>query len=120
VRADQGVSIVTAHGDPRIMQAAVKGKRGANLKVLAMSVLTSLDNAGLREMGYALTARELIHMWAKQAVQSGCDGMIASAADDPHELRRIAGSDRLLIGTAGIRGAEDTTDDHARLARLIG
>jgi orotidine-5'-phosphate decarboxylase len=114
--ADRGISFVTVHGDARIMEAAVKGKGGSDLKIFAISVLTSLDDAGLKEMGYALTARDLIHMRTKQAAGFGCDGMIASAADDPNELRRIAGSDTLLIGTPGIRGAEDTSDDHARLA----
>jgi orotidine-5'-phosphate decarboxylase len=80
-------------------------------------VLTSLDDTALKQMGYAFTALELIHMRAKQAVEFGCEGLIASAADDPNELRRIAGSDRLLIGTPGIRGAEDGADDHARLAK---
>ena len=114
--ADRGVSFVTVHGDARIMEAAVRGKGGSGLKVFAISVLTSLDDAGLREMGYALTAQELIHRRARQAVEYGCDGMIASAADDPNALRRVAGSDRLLIGTPGIRGPEDTADDHARMA----
>jgi orotidine-5'-phosphate decarboxylase len=114
--ADRGVHLVTVHGEPQVMAAAVKGKGTSPLKIFAISVLTSLDDADLKEMGYALPARELVHLRAKQAVQSGCDGLIASAADDPNELRRIAGSDRLLIGTPGIRGAGDTTDDHARLA----
>jgi orotidine-5'-phosphate decarboxylase len=114
--ADRGVSILTVHGDARIMEAAVKGKGASGLKIFAISVLTSLDDAGLKEMGYALTARELIHLRAKHAVRFGCDGMIASAADNPNELRRIAGSERLLIGTPGIRGADEQSDDHARLA----
>jgi orotidine-5'-phosphate decarboxylase len=114
--ADRGISILTVHGDARIMEAAVKGKRASDLKIFAISVLTSLDDAGLKEMGYALTAAELIHLRARHAVRFGCDGMIASAADDPNELRRIAGSDRLLIGTPGIRGADEPSDDHARLA----
>jgi orotidine-5'-phosphate decarboxylase len=114
--ADRGVSLVTVHGEPQVMAAAVKGKGASPLKIFAISVLTSLDDANLAEMGYALTAQRLVHLRAKQAVQSGCDGLIASAADDPNELRRIAGSDRLLIGTPGIRGAEDRTDDHARLS----
>jgi orotidine-5'-phosphate decarboxylase len=114
--ADRGVSFLTVHGDARIMEAAVLGKGTSPLRIFAISVLTSLDDAALREMGYALTARELIHLRAKQAAQFGCDGLIASAADDPNELRRVAGSDRLLIGTPGIRGAQDGSDDHARLA----
>jgi orotidine-5'-phosphate decarboxylase len=114
--ADRGVTLLTVHGDARIMEAAVKGKGDSDLKIFAISVLTSLDDAGLKEMGYALTAQELIHRRAQQAVQFGCDGLIASAADDPNALRRIAGSDQLLIATPGIRGAGDKADDHARLA----
>ena len=114
--ADRGVSIVTVHGDARIMEAAVRGKGSSDLKVFAISVLTSLDDAALKEMGYALTAQEMIHKRARQAVEYGCDGLIASAADDPNALRSIAGSDRLLIGTPGIRGADEKSDDHARLA----
>lgn len=114
--ADRGVSILTVHGDARIMEAAVKGKGASPLNIFAISVLTSLDDAALKDMGYALTAQEMIHLRAKHAVRFGLDGMIASAADDPNELRRIGGSDRLLIGTPGIRGADETSDDHARLA----
>jgi len=114
--ADRGVTLLTVHGEPQVMRAAVKGKGRSPLKIFAISVLTSLDDAALREIGYGLTARELVHQRAKQAVTCGCDGLIASAADDPNELRRIAGSDGLLIGTPGIRGAGDSTDDHARLA----
>src|SRR5580698_4482975 len=114
--ADRGVSLVTVHGEPQVMEAAVKGKGTSPLKIFAISVLTSLDDAGLKEMGYAVGARDLVHRRAKQAVQFGCDGLIASAADDPNELRRIAGSERLLIGTPGIRGPGDASNDHARLA----
>jgi orotidine-5'-phosphate decarboxylase len=114
--ADRGVSILTVHGDARIMESAVKGKGTSPLNIFAISVLTSLDDAGLKEMGYALNTRELLHLRVKQAVQFGCDGMIASAADDPSELRRIGGSERLLIGTPGIRPEGDASDDHARLA----
>src|SRR5271165_6832165 len=87
--ADRGVSLVTVHGEPQVMAAAVKGKGGSPLKIFAISVLTSLDDTALKEMGYALPARDLIHLRAKQAVRAGCDGLIASAADDPNELRRI-------------------------------
>jgi orotidine-5'-phosphate decarboxylase len=114
--ADRGVSLVTVHGEPQVMAAAVKGKGTSALKIFAISVLTSLDDAALEEMGYAMSARDLVHLRARQAVRCGCDGLIASAADDPDELRRIVGSERLLIGTPGIRGAGDATDDHARRA----
>jgi orotidine-5'-phosphate decarboxylase len=114
--ADRGISLVTVHGEPQVMAAAVKGKGTSALKIFAISVLTSLNDAALEEIGYARTASDLIHRRARQAVRCGCDGLIASAADNPDELRRVAGSERLLIGTPGIRGAGDTSDDHARFA----
>src|SRR5580658_5832076 len=64
--ADRGLSIVTVHGEPQVMRAAVKGKGGSDLKIFAISVLTSLDDAALKEMGYAHSARQLIHLRARQ------------------------------------------------------
>ncbi len=107
--AERGVSIVTVHGDPEIMRAAVAGKSGSTrTKVFAISVLTSLNDAAVREMGYALPVAELVNLRVRQAVASGCDGMIASAADDPNAIRATADAPRLLIATPGIRepGAE--------------
>ena len=91
------------------MRAAVAGKSGSTrTKVFAISVLTSLNDAAVREMGYALPVAELVNLRVRQAVASGCDGMIASAADDPNAIRATADAPRLLIATPGIRepGAE--------------
>lgn len=118
VRAtERGVSIVTVHGDPEIMRAAVAGKAGsARTKVFAISVLTSLNDAAVREMGYALSVQELIRLRVKQAVECGCDGMIASADDNPNAIRAMAGAEHLLIATPGIREPGGSADDHKRHA----
>ena len=114
---ERGVAFVTVHGDPEIMRAAVAGKAGsARTKVFAISALTSLDDRALREMGYALSARELIRLRVRQAVDCGCDGIIASADDNPDELRRLGGADHLLIATPGIREPGGSADDHKRHA----
>jgi orotidine-5'-phosphate decarboxylase len=114
---ERGVSFVTVHGDPEIMRAAVAGKAGsARTKVFAISALTSLDDKALREMGYALSVRELIRLRVRQAVDCGCDGIIASADDDPDEVRRLGGADQLLIATPGIREPGGSADDHKRQA----
>jgi len=114
---ERGVSIVTVHGDPEIMRAAVAGKAGsARTRIFAISVLTSLNDAAVREMGYALSVSELIRLRVRQAVDCGCDGMIASADDNPNEIRRLAGADHLLIATPGIRPAGGAVDDHKRHA----
>ena len=74
---ERGVSIVTVHGDPEIMRAAVAG-RGASTrtKVFAISVLTSQNDASVKDMGYALPVAELVKLRVRQAVECGCDGMI--------------------------------------------
>jgi orotidine-5'-phosphate decarboxylase len=114
--ADRGVSFVTVHGDRRIMQAAVAGKRGRGLKIFAVSVLTSLDDAALRSMGYGVSAEELVQLRVREAVACGCDGVIASAHDNPDNIRRLGGDEKLLIATPGIRGPDDPVDDHRRTA----
>lgn len=114
--ADRGVSFVTVHGDWQILQSAVRGKRGRDIKIFSITVLTSLSDDDLREMGYGVTAQQLVHLRVTQAIKYGCDGIIASAHDDPDEIRRVAGSDKLLIATPGIRSPDDPPDDHKRRA----
>jgi orotidine-5'-phosphate decarboxylase len=114
---ERGVSLVTVHGDPEIMRAAVAGKAGSvHTKVFAISVLTSLNDAAVREMGYALPVAELIKLRVHQAVACGCDGVIASANDDPNAIRRMAAAEHLLIATPGIREPGGAADDHKRHA----
>jgi orotidine-5'-phosphate decarboxylase len=116
--AMRGVSIVTVHGDDAIMKAAMEGKGDSDLKIFAITVLTSLDDAALHDMGYRLSAEALIALRVRQAAECGCDGIIASAHDDPDALRRNAGDggERLLIGTPGVRRATDNTNEHRRFA----
>lgn len=114
--ARRGVSIVTVHGDPDIMRAAVDGRGSSGLLVFAISVLTSLDDAALRGMGYDRPLAEIVALRARMAADSGCDGLIASAADDPDALRRAAGRADLLVGTPGIRMAGADTHDQKRAA----
>ena len=101
--AARGVDFLTIHGDAAIMQAAVRGRAEAALKLFAVTVLTSLDDASLAEMGFAQTARELVARRAAAAARCGCDGVIASADDDPDAIRAQAGSERLLVATPGVR-----------------
>jgi len=115
--SERGVHLVTVHGDPEIMRAAVAGRGGsARTKVFAISVLTSQNDAALREMGYALELPELVRLRVRQAVACGCDGIIASAADDPDGLRAMAGAPGLLIATPGIREPGGDAHDQKRLA----
>lgn len=111
--APRGVDFLTVHGDDAILEAACRAK-GEGLAILAVTVLTSLDDADLRAMGYAMGVEELVLERARQALARGCDGVIASG----REARRLRAElgDRLLIVTPGIRPASGgSRDDQKRV-----
>jgi orotidine-5'-phosphate decarboxylase len=112
----RGASFVTVHGDPGIMQAAVEAKAGSDLQILAVTVLTNLDDGALKTMGYALGARDLVMLRARNAVEAKCEGIIASADDDPDRIRDLAQNESLLIVTPGIRLAGANPHDQKRIA----
>jgi len=101
--AERGISVVTVHSDSDVMRAAAEGKSGSDLKVLIVPVLTSRDTNSLRELGYDGSVSELIVERARAAIACGCDGIIAAPRDNPSEIRRAAGSERLLVVTPGVR-----------------
>ncbi|MDB5417293.1 MAG: Orotidine 5-phosphate decarboxylase [Phenylobacterium sp.] len=109
-----GCDFLTVHGEPQVMAAAVRGRGRSGLKILAVTVLTSLDDADLAEMGYAETARALVERRIHQAIASGCDGVIAS----PHEaaLARSLGGGGFLVVTPGVRPDWSAKNDQARAA----
>ena len=112
--AAAGCEFLTVHGEPQVMAAAVRGRAGAPLKILAVTVLTSLDDADLKEMGYAESARALVERRIRQAIAAGCDGVIAS----PHEaaLARRLGGPEFLVVTPGVRPDWSAKNDQARAA----
>jgi orotidine-5'-phosphate decarboxylase len=112
--AERGISFVTVHGDGEIMKAAVEGRADSRLKILAITVLTSVDQDGLRDLGYICSVEELIRLRVEGAIACGCDGIIAAPHDNPDRIRQIAGEDRLLIVTPGVRLAGTAADDHKR------
>jgi len=112
----RGASFVTVHGDEGIMRAAVQAKAGTDLKIFAVTVLTNLDDHALEDMGFRLGARELVMLRARKAVEANCDGIIASADDDPDRIRDLAQDERLLIATPGIRFEGGNTHDQKRVA----
>ncbi len=109
-----GARFLTVHGDPGIMQAAVQGAAGSGLGILAVTVLTNLDDAALQAMGYADNAATLVARRVRQAAAAGCEGVIAAATDHPDALREQAGNDRLLVVTPGIRLPGDDPGDQRR------
>jgi orotidine-5'-phosphate decarboxylase len=114
VLADSGCDFLTVHGEPQVMQAAVRGKGRSNLKILAVTVLTSLSDADLIEMGFSETAKSLVERRIHQALAAGCDGVIAS----PHEaaLARAIGGKDFLVVTPGVRPDWSAKNDQARAA----
>ncbi len=114
--AKRGASIVTVHGDRDMLRAAVEGRGDSALRVFAISVLTSQDQAALQAMGYDRPLQEIIDLRVRAAAEAGCDGIIASAADDPDAIRRRSGRADLLVGTPGIRLAGADHHDQKRAA----
>jgi orotidine-5'-phosphate decarboxylase len=98
--ARSGASFLTVHGDRAIMQAAAENK-GGNLAILAVTVLTSLNREDLTAMGITLEIQDLTLMRAGQAIESGCDGVIASGLEAARLRERLGPAP--LIVTPGIR-----------------
>jgi len=112
--AERGITFVTVHGDGEIIKAAVEGRGQLPLKIFAISVLTSVDQDGLRELGYLCSVEELIQLRVKRAAECGCDGIIAAPHDNPDRIRERAGAQQLLVATPGVRLAGAPADDHKR------
>ncbi|MGA8693402.1 MAG: orotidine-5'-phosphate decarboxylase [Xanthobacteraceae bacterium] len=108
-----GASFLTVHAFPQVMQAAVEA-RESGLRILAVSVLTSLNDADLAEAGYATTVAALAARRAAQARAVGVDGLVCSP-EEVANLRRIVG-DRLTLVTPGIRPAGAEVGDQKRVA----
>src|SRR5207244_5333408 len=98
-----GVSFLTVHAFPQTMRAAVEAKIGSQLQLLAVTVLTSYDDADLAEAGYTVDVDHLVAERAAQARDIGIDGIVCSA-EEASPLRLIVGNDTLLV-TPGIRPA---------------
>lgn len=115
VVASGACDLLTVHAEPQVLAAAVRG-RGSDrqARILGVTVLTSLDDAALAEIGYGLSVTALVERRIRQVVDSGADGVVAS----PHEAalaRRIGGPDFLVV-TPGVRPAGAAMDDQARAA----
>ena len=111
--AQLGATFLTVHGYPQTMRAAMNGKRGSRLRILAVTVLTSYDDADLAAAGYELNVRELAAARAAQARDIGVDGLVCSA-EEAASLRDVAGPGMVLV-TPGIRPGGSATGDQKRI-----
>jgi orotidine-5'-phosphate decarboxylase len=112
--AHRGIEFLTVHAYPQTMTAAKEGVAGSALKLLAVTALTSYNDADLAEAGYRMTARGLALYRAAQAKAIGIDGLVASAQEMP-ELRRAVGAEMILVAP-GIRPAGAEAGDQKRVA----
>lgn len=116
--ADAGCDLLTVHARPQVMAAAARGVAGSNLKVLGVTVLTSLTADDLAADDHSLSPAELVELRVRQALEAGIDGVVSS----PHEAARVkeiatlAGRDDFLIVTPGVRPSGAALDDQARAA----
>lgn len=111
--AAMGAEFLTVHAYPQTMQAAVEARGTSKLKILAVTVLTSYDDADLATAGYRLSVVELAAERARQAREIGVDGIVCSA-DEAERLRKIVGPEMLLV-TPGIRPAGAASGDQKRI-----
>jgi orotidine-5'-phosphate decarboxylase len=112
--AGTGVRFLTVHGSGPAMRAAVEGKGGAPLKLLAVTVLTSFDRADLLDLGYPCDVAALVALRARKAREAGMDGVVASPLDAA-AVRAIAGPDAILV-TPGVRSPGGAAADQKRVA----
>ena len=109
-----GATFLTIHAYPQTMRAAVAGRGGSALKLLAVSVLTSCDDADLTEAGYAFGVAALVARRGAQARTEKVDGRVASPAEAAG-LRARLGDDLILV-TPGVRPAGAEHGDQKRVA----
>jgi orotidine-5'-phosphate decarboxylase len=108
-----GASFLTVHGYPQTMHAAVEARGGSDLRLLAVTVLTSYDDADLAAAGYDFTVTELAAERAAQARDIGMDGLVC-AGEEAAALRPLVGPGLLLV-TPGIRPAGADSFDQKRV-----
>ena len=108
-----GATFLTVHAYPQTMHAAVDARKGSGLRILAVTVLTSYDDADLAAAGYDFTVPELVAERAAQARDIGIDGLVCSA-EEAAKLRAIASGGMVLV-TPGIRPAGAEKGDQKRI-----
>lgn len=109
---NKGATFTTVHGNDSILKAAV-AEKGGSLKILAVTVLTSLDRGDLDDLGFQCDVKELVLSRAKRAFQLGCDGVISSGLEAKDLRSNLA--ENFLIVTPGIRPVDNkVVDDQKR------
>ena len=109
---DRGVTFCTVHGNQSMMEAAAAAK--GDVKVLAVTALTSLDRGDLNDLGFSCDIEELVLSRARRAFEAGCDGVVSSGLEVGRLREHV--DNRLLVVTPGIRPVDnDRADDQKRV-----
>jgi orotidine-5'-phosphate decarboxylase len=111
--AKLGATFLTVHAYPQTMKAAVEGRAGSDLKILAVTVLTSYDDDDLHAAGYRLGVSDMVAFRAQQAQVLGIDGIVCSPEESAN-LRKIVGLQMKLV-TPGVRPASSAVGDQKRI-----
>ena len=106
--------LLTVHARPDVMRAAVRGKGDSALKILGVTVLTSLDKQALEDIGYNDNAEALVMRRVRQAMEAGVDGVVASPLEAASI--RAAVPESFLVVTPGVRPAGADAGDQKRVA----
>jgi orotidine-5'-phosphate decarboxylase len=116
--AEGGCDLLTVHAEPQVLAAAVRGVGQSGLKVLAVTVLTSLSDADLTDIGYGFSARDLVERRVHQALDCGVDGVVSSPLEAARvrEIAVAAGRPDFLIVTPGVRPEGADKGDQQRVA----
>jgi orotidine-5'-phosphate decarboxylase len=115
IAASNACDIVNVHAEPQVMTAAARGRGGAqHMKIIGVTVLTSLSEDDLKDLGYGLGVQALVERRIRQVIDCGLDGVVAS----PHEaaMARKIGGPGFLVVTPGVRPAWSAKNDQARAA----
>ncbi|MDI6027332.1 orotidine-5'-phosphate decarboxylase [Corticibacterium sp. UT-5YL-CI-8] len=108
-----GVTMLTLHAYPNAMKAAVEAARGSDLCLLAVTVLTSMDEADMTAAGYEYDPHTLVLRRSEQAMATGMGGIVCSAGEAA-AVRKIVGQDMAVV-TPGIRPAGADHGDQKRV-----
>ncbi len=112
--ARTGVRFTTIHSSLAVMRAAVEGKAGSSLQLLAVTVLTSFDRQDLNDLGYSGDVSDLVELRVRKAMEAGMDGIVASPLEAA-KIRSITGPGVILV-TPGVRSAGAGKGDQKRVA----
>lgn len=104
--SDYGAIFATIHGNQALMEKAVENKN--DLKILAVTALTSLDRSDLDDLGFDCDVKDLVISRAKRAFEAGCDGIVSSGLEVPYIRKYV--DNKLIVVTPGIRPVSNDDD----------